>query len=365
MENEEPKMPSQPFPTEAPPSPAPKRTGCSRLTWGIFGGCLLSCVLLVAFMACFVMGSVSLVKRLIVSASSETTATSEHYAYERGFEGEGGKGVLRLELNGVILGASPSKWHMPADCDAAVRKQIEAAIEDESIQAILLLVDSPGGDVTASDLLWHALDRFKAAQAGRKVVVQGGNLVASGAYYLSMQADWIRVLPTSLVGSIGVIMPGFNASSLAGKLGIADNSITSGASKDLGNPLKPVNPEHNAILQSVVDGMYRRFVMLVVQGRHLPEDQVRRVADGRVFLPEEALALKLIDEIGYEDTIEAKVAELLGCAEEELTIYTPAQHSNDWISILSELPEAVGRGIAAPLMEQKPSKAQYIWQGNR
>lgn len=352
-----------------PPPPPRRRSGC---VWGVglTCGCLFSCILLFgAFIGLFAWLGVSLVDTMHVT----TTQVSTSYAFDHGHEGEDGVGVLRLELNGVITGISTNRWYQSPNSDVALREQIEKVIDDDTIKALLLVVNSPGGDVTASDNLYHALERFKAAKEGRKVIVQGGNLVASGAYYMAMQADWIRVVPTSLVGSIGVIMPGVNVSGLAGRLGVTDNSITSGKAKDLNNLLKPVNPEHNAILQTIVDGMYRRFVLLVVQGRHLTEEQVLRLADGRVYLPDEALALGLIDEIGYEDTLPAKIAEVLGCAEDDLTFYKVSTNASDkFLQILSEFPSALGRGVSEAITSEAllqptatPGNAQYLWQGNR
>ncbi|MEG1553267.1 MAG: signal peptide peptidase SppA [Kiritimatiellia bacterium] len=275
--------------------------------------------------------------------------------------GEGTRPVLRLTLNGVITGASDSRWYTTPDGDAAVLTAIEAATDEDYFDAILLVIDSPGGGVTPSDRLYHALECFKTSKTGRKVFVLGGDIVASGAYYTALQADWIRIHPTTIIGSIGVIVPGFNAALLAQKLGIADNSITSGASKDLGNPLKPINPEHNAILKSVVDAMYERFIGLVAKGRQLPIEAVRKLADGRVYSAEDAINLHLADDIGYEDSYDAKIAELMKCDSiDDLIIKEPSSyHLKSWQMFLSEFPHAVGRTLVAPLTETAPRQPEY------
>lgn len=338
----------------------PRRGGGCLLGFGL--GCLsawLICVLapLILFgCACYFLRNTT---QELVSRAGCSTYGAPNYTILRGCED--GKQVLRLELRGIISGDSTSRWYLPPDSDAAVRQAIETAILDEEIRGLLLIVDSPGGSVTASDELYHALERFKAALPDRRIVVLGQDILASGAYYLAMQADWIRLQPTGLVGSIGVIVPGVNLSGLAARLGIADNSLASGASKDLGNPLKPINPEHNAILQTVVDGMYRRFTALVAKGRHLPEAEVRHLADGRVFLPEDARNLRLIDDIGYEDTLDSKLAELLECGVESLTILEPAAVHNPFKVFLSEFPMALGRGLSAPFAALPEQKPQYRW----
>lgn len=343
-----------------PPSPPPRRWGGCLL--GLFSGCLLSILTPVAL----IVGLVALAMRsggdLSMHMSDALRNAGATYEQIRG-EGEGDtvRQVLRLSLSGVITGAAPSRWYLPPDSDTAVLAEIEKAIDDPDFDALLLAVDSPGGGVTPSDEIYHALGRFKAAKEGRKVIVLGGDVVASGAYYLAMQADWIRLRPTSLVGSVGVIVPGFNAAGLAQRLGIADNSIASGASKDLGNPLKPINPEHNAILQTVVDDMYARFVAIVAKGRRMTESEVRKFADGRVFSATDALNLRLIDDIGYEDTLDAEIARLLGCDEAELAIYEPVRKGNAFRAFLSYFPSALGHGLAAPLAERPVRTVEYRW----
>ena len=344
----------------APAAPVAPRRGSGCLL-GMGLGCLVSLGLVVGAFFCFAIGSAKLVKEasnaFAANCSGETTCA---YTLVRGAD-ESGKQVLRLTLKGVITGEPVSRWMNPRDCDLEVRGEIERAIEDKEIRAILLVIDSPGGSVTASDMLYHALERFKAADKGRRVVVLGQGVVASGAYYAAMQADWIRLQPTGIVGSIGVIMPGINLSALASRLGVADNSIASGNAKDLGNPLKPVNPEHNALLQGMIDGMYARFVSLVAQGRHLAEKDVRALADGRIFLPQDAQNLRLIDDVGYEETLDAKLAELLECETKELCIIEPSNCENALRAFLSDFPFAVGRGVSAPFAEQTASRPQLRW----
>ncbi len=337
-----------------PAAPTPRRgRGCLP---GVLGGCLLSFLLMVGTGFAFV----TLLATLGYQSVSKLP-TGEAMDYYESLRGEGEVGVLRLELNGLITGAAPNRWYLPPDCDAAVRTEIEDAIACEAIDAILLVVDSPGGGVTASDAIYHALERFKASAEGRKVFVLGGDVMASGAYYLAMQADWIRLHPTTLIGSIGVILPGVNAAGLAQKLGLVDNSIASGASKDLGNPLKPINPAHNAILKQVVDALYNRFVALVAKGRRLTEEDVRKLADGRIFSANDAVNLRLADDIGYEDTFDAKMAEVLGCEEAALTIYTPSYHEDALRAFLSDFPYAFGRAFTAPLTTSPKQAPEYRW----
>ena len=127
------------------------------------------------------------------------------------------------------------------------------------------------------------------------------DVAASGAYYIAMGCDRVYAHPTTVTGSIGVIMSLYNASGLFTKLGVTTDPIKSGPNKDIGNPGRPMTDEERAILQGIVDGFYGQFVHVVAQGRQLPEDQVRKLADGRVYTGMEARKAGLVDEIGYLD----------------------------------------------------------------
>ena len=333
--------------------PKPRRfAGCLP---GILCGCLGS-VLLLALLAVGVpLGVAAGLTRLAPAAEAQG-----HYRALKGDAArEGAKGVLRLELRGVIDDGAPSRWYRPADCAAAVLEDIEAAVDDDSLDALLLVLDSPGGAVGASDALYHALERFKAAKPGRKIVVQAGDLLASGAYYAAMQADWVRLAPTTVAGSIGVILPGLDASALAQRLGLADASVASGPMKDLGNPLKPADPARTAVLRGVVEAMHARFVAVVAKGRGLTEADVRALADGRVFSASDAVNLRLADDVGYEDTLGAELARLLGCAEDDLAFCAPRRRGSAFRAFYDEFPAALGRGLAEPFLSRGASAPQY------
>ncbi len=345
---------SQPPPADGATAPTRPVRRFSLVTFlcGILGGCLCTFMLLAATL----FGGIYF---LVAGCNSATSAAPE--ADYVTFRGEGDREVLRLELTGVITGLEANRWTMDFSSDVAVRKAIEAATPEDRFDALLLIIDSPGGAVTASDALYHALENFKAAKPSRKIIVMGGDIVASGAYYIAMQADWIRLQPTSIVGSIGVIVPGINAAGLAQKLGLQDNSIASGAAKDLNNPLKPINPAHTVVLQEVVDSMYDRFVALVAKGRKKTLAEVKELADGRVFIAGKAVALGLVDDVGYEDTIDDKLAELLGCSTYDLRIVSPAGGDGLFRSMLLEFPAALGRGLSEPLTLPRNRTPEYRW----
>jgi protease-4 len=184
------------------------------------------------------------------------------------------------------------------------KERLDAVAADSRVKAVVLRINSPGGGVTASDIMYTELLRFKK-KTGKPVVACMMDLCASGAFYLAMGADVVYAHPTTVTGSIGVIMELFNASGLAAKIGIASNPIKSGPIKDVGNPFREMTDEERAILQTLVNSFYDQFVKIVCTGRRMDEERVRALADGRVFGGVQAKELGLVDEIGYlEDAIE-------------------------------------------------------------
>jgi len=205
-----------------------------------------------------------------------------------------------------------------SDYSTALRS-IRVATRDKKMRGICLLLDTPGGTVTDSDIMADALRRFRAAGKDRFVLVLMGSMCCSGGYYVAAEADYIMAHPTTTTGSIGVIMNGLNAAELAKKVGVKSVNIASGANKALLDPLEPVNPEHVKVLKRPVDQDYERFVSIVARGRKLPLDKVKPIADGRILSAKDALDAKLIDGFGYAEDAWEKAAEL--AKSEEVRIY--------------------------------------------
>jgi protease-4 len=222
--------------------------------------------------------------------------------------GDGDVKVVRIPVTGMIMLGEDS-WY--AGNANTVLRSIRRATHDPEVEGLILEINSGGGGITDSDIIYKALLDFKKEQDGRVVVAVMGDVAASGAYYIALAADHILAHPTTLTGSIGVIMQSYNVKELAQKLGVQDVTIKSGANKDLLNPFQEVKPEQKEILQKVISAMHDRFVTLVAENRKLPKETVAPLADGRVFLADEALKHKLIDGIGYGEDAQRKVAELL------------------------------------------------------
>jgi len=216
--------------------------------------------------------------------------------------GEGKPKILAIDVKGVITsqerGGLFSLKKEPG-LVTSIREQLDRAAEDKHVRGVLLLVDSPGGTVTASDIIYHELKTFRA---GRSVPVHAYFMgtAASGAYLIAQAADRIVATPTTTTGSIGVILMNLNLSGLMEKVGVSDTSMKSGAFKDIGSPFRKPSAEDDAILQGVVDSLYARFLKVVEENR--PQVRLKEhpeLADGRIFTAEQALSHGLVDGIGY------------------------------------------------------------------
>lgn len=227
---------------------------------------------------------------------------------ERRVSGEGSDKVLVLDISGMITsmdGRPQLTEPRPVGMLARVKEELDRARLDKSVKAVVLRINSPGGTVTASDTLYNEINRFKK-ETGARVVAHIMDVGASGAYYAALAADRIIAQPTSITGSIGVVMFRIDATGLMQKIGIEATEIASGERKGMGSPFRKLLPEEERIFKGLIDSMYNRFVSIVSENRGIPLDKVKRFADGRIYTSDEARALGLIDRIGYlEDAIEA------------------------------------------------------------
>lgn len=189
-----------------------------------------------------------------------------------------------------------------------LRWQLEQAREDDNVRAVVLEVDSPGGEVTAADMLYHAVAQTRAR---KPVVVYMESLAASGGYYVSCGGQYLMANETSITGSIGVIIETLNYEQLFNKIGLASIVFKSGKFKDMLNGARPITPEERDYIQSFVMKTYDKFLSVVSSERHLPTDYLRNgIADGRILSGRDALNDKLIDGLGQIDDAFAKAREL-------------------------------------------------------
>lgn len=223
---------------------------------------------------------------------------------ETAVSGEGKDKVLLISIGGVIGGVDPSPLRLVRPPRrpgvlAEVKEQLERAADDPRVKALVLRINSPGGDVTTSDTLFHEVMAFKR-KTNARVVASIQDIGTSGAYYIALAGDRIVAHPTAVTGSIGVMTMRFDAQELMRKVGVEASIIRSGEKKDTSLPFRSLSPAEREMLQEIIDRLHERFVGLVAERRKgIPPEQLKKIADGRIFLSQEAKALGLIDEVGY------------------------------------------------------------------
>ncbi len=209
--------------------------------------------------------------------------------------------------------------------------RLRKAEDDPRVKAVIIRINSPGGTVTGSDMMYREVRRF-AEESKKPVVASLGEVAASGGYYLALAADRIVAEPTAITGSIGVIMPTINISEGLNKIGIHSRSIKSGKNKDLANPLEPMRDEQYAVLQETVDEFYARFKALVVERRNRPSGVGTRsldttrlddLTDGRVVTGVRAAEFGLVDQTGGVSDAFALAKGLAGIDAAALVKYYP------------------------------------------
>lgn len=221
-------------------------------------------------------------------------------------DGNSNKKIARLSVEGAIIDSNPTSfWSQETYNHQNFLEQVKAIKEDVTVQGVLLEVNSPGGGVYESAEIAKELNKLKK-ERDIPIYVSMKNLAASGGYYISAGADKIFATEETTTGSIGVIMSGTNYSGLMEKLGIEDATYKSGALKDMGSGQRPVSEKDKEVFQSYIDSSYGRFVKVVSEGRKMPEDKVKKIADGRIYDGKQAKENGLVDAIGYpEDALEA------------------------------------------------------------
>ncbi|MBK8274713.1 MAG: signal peptide peptidase SppA [Nitrospira sp.] len=279
-------------------------------------------------------------------------------------DGSGKAKVLLVEISGMISSQEKDGFRSTPSMIASVKEQLTRAAKDEQIKAVVLRINTPGGTVTASDIIYHELKTFKA---NRKVPIVASimDLGTSGGYYIAAAADRVLAHPSSVTGSIGVIMLTVNAKGLLEKIGVDATAVTSGPRKDMGSPFRTMTTEERAIFQGLIDSFYQRFLTIVQEGRsNLQMDQIKRLADGRIYTGEQAKEAGLVDEIGYLEDAVAVAKKRAGLTEARVVTYQrPGEYSNNVYSKL-----AVPSGLAgladfdlATLVRGGTPQFMYLW----
>lgn len=250
----------------------------------------------------------------------------------------GKEGVGVIELKGVIVS--------PEDTiDDLITFRTNA-----NIRAIVLRVDSPGGAVGASQELYEEIRRTNKI---KPVVASLGSVAASGGYYAALGSERIIASAGTLTGSMGVILKFANLEELFGKIGYKSEVVKSGDLKDIGSPDRPMTQEERDVLQTLIDNVHDQFVRAVTESRKLPEEAVRKIADGRIFSGEQAKELGLIDQLGNFTDAALLAAELAGLKKEMPRLIYPEEKGFSLFKLLAgeKTQTVLGRAITpAPVL---------------
>jgi protease-4 len=284
----------------------------------------------VAFLALMVFGCITVKVSLFEEPEPLKEKVVSGYARDK---------ILLMDVSGLIMEGPRKPWFSLAGFidPGRVKEELEKAAKDRRIKAIVLRINSPGGTVSASDMIHHEIAAFKK-EHNLPVVACLMGLAASGGYYVAQAADVIVAHPTGVTGSIGVVAMKLNVKGLMEKVGVESDLVKSGQWKDFWSPFRPASPEEKQMMQCIIDDFYRRFITVVAQGRNLAQPEAKRLADGRIYTAEQARDVGLVDRLGYlDDAIDLAKARA-GITEARVVLYhRPGSYRPTVYSLTPEL----------------------------
>lgn len=272
--------------------------------------------------------------------------------------------VLMIDVEGVISSViNTSLFSREKNAVSRVYERLELAAQDPQVKAVILRLDTPGGEVTASDMIYHEVLKFKE-RTKKPVVGLMMGVAASGGLYIASACDYIMAHPTTLTGSIGVISIFPNFGDLMAKVGVKVNVIKSGEAKDSGGPFRDMTVEEKKLFQAIIDEYYQDFLSAVAGNRkdRIAADELRRIADGRVYTAPQALKLKLIDEIGYFDDAYKKALAMAGLRSARLVVYTyyPQSKTNIYAAQLGDF-SPLDKKVLESYLAVLKTGFYYLW----
>ncbi len=352
-------------PTQPPQPPPPKksRTGC--LFWIVAG-------LAVLFFGCTVLLVIGLAGVLTSRGGTEVLAEGggeEAQLVEQTIEGRGPNKILLVPISGLIADLPRSDlFSTEPGMVATIHNTLRAARRDPQVKALLLDIDSPGGGITASDVIYHELKEFHE-QTGKEIVAVFGDVAASGAYYVASASQRIVAHPTTVTGSIGVIMPLVGMEDLLVKIGVKYRPIKSSPRKDVGSLFRDMTPDEQQMLQALVSDYYDRFVSIVLDGMtgrgvKMTREELVKYCDGSIFTGERAKQIGFVDEIGYfEDAVRA-ACDQANVKRDETRIVAYRRRPGLLATLLSRSsapsPQGLALRLAGRTADETP-RFMYLW----
>jgi protease-4 len=245
-------------------------------------------------------------------------------------EGRGSDKVLLIPMYGIITDTPKERFLTQSQSMVEkVMSQLKKAEKDDHIKAVLFEINSPGGTITASDILYHEISSFKE-RTGKKIAVSMMDLATSGAYYVSLPADLITAHPTTITGSVGVLFLQPKVMGLMDKIGISVDVKKFGKNKDMGTPLRDSSEEEQRFMQKSVNDMGERFIRLVQRHRKPNEQAMAEISTARIFSADDALKLGLVDKVCYLSDAIRESKKLAGmAADARVIVYRRTEYSED------------------------------------
>jgi protease-4 len=272
--------------------------------------------------------------------------------------------ILVIDVEGMITSlGQDGLLSREGDVLSRVYSRLQRASQDRLVRGVILRLDTPGGDVTSSDILYREILKFKNKTRIPVVALMMG-VAASGGYYAATGCDAIVAHPSTITGSIGVISLFPNMSGLMAKVGVDVKVIKSGELKDAGSPFRDMSLEEQRVFQGIIEELYQDFLDVVHEKRKdaLSMEELRKIADGRVYTAQQALELKLIDEVGYFDEALARVLSLASLKAANVVAYTyyPKRQTNLYAAGLSA-PSLVQIRKIEDLLPTLKAGFYYLW----
>ncbi|HOC58840.1 MAG TPA: signal peptide peptidase SppA [Smithellaceae bacterium] len=238
-----------------------------------------------------------------------------------------------------------------------ITENIEGFAEDDSIAAVVVRIDSPGGGVAASQEIYDAIVELKKK---KRVVISMGSVAASGGLLIACAGDKIVANPGTITGSISAIMQFANVEELLKKVGVKASVVKSGQYKDIGSPVREMTPEEKAILQELIDDIYQQFVDVIVRDRKLPREKVVAISDGRVFSGRKAKEYGLVDQLGDMASAARLASSLAGKKGKCDLVYPRKKHPNVFDYLFESAADQLSRSVQEK--SRKWSGVSYLYQ---
>jgi len=275
--------------------------------------------------------------------------------------------IAIIDVDGLLANRHKGGWMRSGENPVSLFiEKLDKAAADRSVKAVVLRLNSPGGTVAASDIMYHHLMEFRR-QTGKPVIACVLGIGCSGAYYIACGCDGIIAQPSGVVGNIGTVFQTFSVAGTMEKIGVKAVTIKSGELKDMASPLHDLSDKEHDVLQGIIEHLSGQFFDVVRKGRkEIDEKKMAELADGRVFTAEQALQQGLIDKVGYMDDGIKWAKEIAGVKKTRVVIYhRPSNYKPNAYGLATAGAAGLGPMVNLELpdwLDSPGAQFLYLWQ---